>query len=173
MEVEYEFLAIDIPEETRPDETPDRYSTRITLDKLHAAWNKIEACGLVKLPVLCADTEVVLDQLILGKPHDYQDAFATLKRYSGRSHDVLTSVVLIYGDYQKIFMNKTTVHVATLSDTEIHHYLALGDYKDKAGSYGIQSYFGQFINKIEGCFYSVMGLHLHSVKGLLEDISRL
>lgn len=109
---------------------------------------------------------------VLGKPRDYQDAYTMLKSYSGRSHQVITSTGITYFDYQKIVTNKTTVTFAHLSDSDIHHYLATGDYKDKAGSYGIQSYIGQFIRNIDGCFYSVMGLPLNTVRELLLDLKQ-
>lgn len=169
MGVEFEILPIDVPEERGPNETTEMYSKRVTEEKLNAAWNKIIKDKLTTLPVLCADTEVVLDQQILGKPNDYQHAFSMLKSYSGRSHQVITSVGLKYFDYQKIAMNMTTVHFAAMPDAEIHHYLSTGDYTDKAGGYGIQSSIGQFISRIDGCFYSVMGLPLNTVRELLMD----
>lgn len=170
MGIEFEVLSIDVPEERALNETAEIYSKRITNEKLNAAWDKIIKNNLAVLPVLCADTEVVLNQQILGKPQDYQDAFSMLKSYSGRSHQVITSVGLKYYTYQKIAMNVTTVYFASISDAEIHNYLATGDYKDKAGGYGIQSSIGQFIYKIDGCFYSVMGLPLNTVRELLMDL---
>ena len=169
MGIEFDLLLVDVPEEIAPTETPEMYSKRVTLEKLHAAWEKIIQDKLTVMPVLSADTEVVVNHRIVGKPQDYQHAFSMLKSYSGRSHSVITSVGLRYFSYQKVVMNRTTVHFATISDEEIHNYLAIGDYKDKAGGYGIQSYIGQFIYKIEGCFYSVMGLPLNDVRALLLD----
>ncbi len=167
MGIHFELLLLDTPEIIAPNETPENYSTRITHEKLEASWKKILKEKLSLMPVLCADTEVVLDNMILGKPRDYQDAFNMLKSYSGRSHQVITSVGVKYFDYQKVAMNTTIVTFANMSDEEIRHYLDMGDYKDKSGSYGIQSYIGQFISKIEGCFYSVMGLPLNTTRELL------
>lgn len=81
MGVEFEPLSINVQEEIAANETIDVYTKRVTADKLNAAWDKIINDKLTSMPVLCADTEVVLDQRILGKPHDYQDAFAMLKNY--------------------------------------------------------------------------------------------
>lgn len=170
MGVDFAILPLDIPEEIKENEPAEIYSKRITQEKLTAAWDKVINEKLLQLPVLCADTEVVLDGRILGKPCNYQDAFAMLKSYSGRSHKVITSVGLKYLDFQKIITNITIVNFAHIPDTEIHKYLETGDYKDKSGSYGIQSYIGQFIQDIDGCFYSVMGLPLNSVRELLADI---
>lgn len=170
MQIKFAVLAVDTPEMLIPGETPEAYSLRITQEKLEAAWKTVIQQSLPQYPVLCADTEVVIDERIMGKPRDYQDAFQMLSAYSGRSHQVLTSIGIRHGEYQKILMNQTNVTIAKLSDQDIHHYLALGDYQDKAGAYGIQGYFGQFISRIDGCFYAVMGLPLHSVRELLRDL---
>ncbi len=170
MGVEFEVLLIDTPEELALNETPAAYSKRVTTEKLSAAWNNITQEKKPVMPVLCADTEVVLDGRILGKPRDYLDAFDMIKSYSGRSHEVITSVGLQYFNHTKVRMDITSVYVAALSDNDIHQYLATGDYKDKAGAYGIQSHFGQYIYRIEGCFYSVMGLPLNTVRELLAEI---
>jgi septum formation protein len=170
MGIDFELLSIDVPEEIAVNETVDMYSKRVTADKLHAAWNNVTTDHLPLMPVLCADTVVVIDQQILGKPRDYQDAFAMLKRYSDSHHHVITSVGLKYEFYEKIVMNLTTVYFSSISDDEIHNYLSTGDYKDKAGGYGIQGYAGQFIQKIDGCFYSVMGLPLNTVRELLASL---
>lgn len=170
MGIDFERLLIDTPEIIQPNETANDYSKRVTREKLTAAWEHIMSENLTVMPVLCADTEVVLDGKILGKPDNEQAAFKMLQSYARRSHEVITSVGLHYFDYQKIVMQKTIVTFADLPKKDIKHYLALNDYQDKAGSYGIQSYIGQFISKIDGCFYSVMGLPLHTVRELLVDL---
>ncbi|PIZ04069.1 MAG: septum formation inhibitor Maf [Gammaproteobacteria bacterium CG_4_10_14_0_8_um_filter_38_16] len=170
MGINFELLLVDTPEIIAPNETPENYSTRVTQEKLEAAWKKILKEKLSLMPVLCADTEVVIDNMILGKPRNYQDAFNMLKSYSDQSHQVITSVGVKYFDYQKVAMNTTIVTFAKMSDEEIRHYLDMGDYKDKSGSYGIQSYIGQFISKVEGCFYSVMGLPLNTTRELLGQV---
>ncbi|MCX7090796.1 MAG: Maf family protein [Legionellales bacterium] len=172
MEIPFELLSIDIPEIVAPDESSEAYSQRITQEKLFAAWGAIVQKNLPVLPVLCADTEVMLDGDILGKPQDKQDAFHMLKKLSGRTHHVITSVGLVYHDYQKVVMNKTVVTFAAMTDAEINHYLAMGSYQDKAGGYGIQSYIGQYISRIEGCFYSVMGLPLNDVRELFQGLNQ-
>ncbi len=169
MDVPYELLLVDTPELIKPNETPENYSMRITEEKLSASWLKIITDNLLILPVLCADTEVILDGKVLGKPKNSEEAFNMLKNFSGRSHLVITSVGIKYHDYQKIVMNKTVVTFADIPDEAIQHYIETNDYKDKSGSYGIQSYIGQFIRSIEGCFYSVMGLPLNTVRELLQE----
>ena len=172
MGVPFEILPLDTPEIIAPNESPETYSVRVTKEKMDAAWAQLILQQAPLMPVLCADTEVVLNNQILGKPRDEQDAFDMLKSYSGKAHQVLTSVGIHYFDYQKIITNTTIVHFTTMSDNDIKHYLALGDYNDKAGAYGIQSYIGQFISKIDGCFYSVMGLPLSTVRLLMQSLDQ-
>lgn len=172
MGVEFDLLLFDIPEIIAPNETPEMYSMRVTKEKLFAANTKIRQDHLTVMPILCADTEVVLDGKILGKPRNRQDAFNMLKSYSGRSHQVITSVGVSYFDYHHVVMQKTTVTFSNMTDAEINHYLTIGDYLDKAGGYGIQSYIGQFISNINGCFYSVMGLPLNTVHNVLVELEK-
>jgi len=169
MEIPFEVLAVDLPEVVKPNETPDDYSKRITQEKLHTAWNTLITKKLPLLPVLCADTEVVLGGKILGKPQDEEDAFHMLRQYSGKTHQVITSIGLYYEQYKKIETSTTCVTFSEMTDEDIRHYLATGNYKDKAGGYGIQSYIGQFISRIDGCFYSVMGLPLNIVRQMLDQ----
>lgn len=172
MGVEYEVLAIDTAEEILPDETPEEYSNRVTLEKLDISWNKIVQEKLPLLPVLCADTEVVVDGAIYGKPKSCDDAYRMLKSYSGRSHEVITTTGIKFGAHQQLATNITRVFFKTIPDAEIAHYLRIGDYHDKAGAYGIQSYIGQFVYRIEGCFYAVMGLPLSAVRELLSGLPK-
>lgn len=171
MGVSYELLWVDTPEEVRPDEPADVYSRRVTAEKLEAAWKKLTEEQLPLKPILCADTEVVLDGTILGKPDNEDAAYSMLQSLSGRSHEVITSVGLQYIDYQKIILKKTIVTFDSMSSEDIHRYIATGNYVGKSGGYGIQSYIGQFISHIDGCFYSVMGLSLHAVRLLLAEVS--
>ena len=171
MQVDFEILPIDTPEIVAPNEAPEDYSQRITKEKLDAAWDTIIHLKKQPLPVLCADTEVVLDGVILGKPVDEQDAFKMIKSYAGRTHEVITSVGITFYDYQSMQMNKTFVTFSNITDDEIKNYLTSGNYKDKSGGYGIQSYIGQFISRIDGCFYSVMGLPLNTVRTMLNELN--
>lgn len=173
MHVAFEPLPISITEKVHPNESPQAYSTRITQEKLHAAHDKIQADHLIVLPILCADTEVVMKDRIVGKPSDEQDAFNMLRQYSGQSHQVITTVGLRYGDYEDIRTNITWVTFATMKDEDIRAYLACQDYQDKAGAYGIQSFIAQFISRIDGCFYSVMGLPLNTVREMLNQLSKI
>lgn len=113
--------------------------------------------------VIGSDTIVALDQKILGKPRDREDAFCMLRSMAGRTHQVYTGVTLIRQGENSLekrdtFYEQTEVYVAPMTDDEINHYLDLGEYKDKAGSYGIQGHFAPFITGIKGDYYNVMGL---------------
>ncbi len=171
MELEFEVLEVDTPEIVAPNERPEDYSKRVTKEKMDAAWEKITQERLELLPILCADTEVILNDVILGKPHDQNTAYEMIKSYAGKSHQVITSVGLKYKNYQKIEMNKTVVTFAGMTSKDIEHYLKSDTYQDKAGGYAIQSYIGQFISSIDGCFYSVMGLPLNTVRLMLNDLN--
>lgn len=172
MGIEFDVLIIDTPEIIAPNESAETYSMRVTKEKLDAAGVQITQDHLISLPILCADTEVILDGKILGKPRNWDDAYTMLKSYSGRTHQVITSVGISYYDYQKIIMQTTHVTFATMTDADINRYLETDNYKDKSGSYGIQSYIGQFISNINGCFYSVMGLPLNAVREILMDLEK-
>lgn len=168
MDIEFEVLDIDIPEEYQPPESPLEYSQRITHEKLLAAWQYMLENHLPIRPVLCADTEVVMHNRIYGKPKDRLDAYQMLKSYSNQAHEVLTSVGIKFKDFEDIQTQFTTVFIDKLSHQNIENYLNLNQYQDKAGAYGIQSYFGQFIQKIDGCYFSVMGLPLNLTKKIID-----
>lgn len=171
MQIPFHVLDMDTPEEYIPGESPEAYSYRITHEKLQAAWQSMQQQNLEHRPILCADTEVILDNQILGKPKNRDDAFRMLKNYSNREHVVLTSVGIRDRQNERILQNHTLVKFASMSDEDIEQYLNTEDYLDKAGAYGIQSSIGQFIEKIDGCFYSVMGLPLHTVRVLMDHVA--
>lgn len=171
MHIPFDILNMDIIEVQRPTESPTQYSYRITHEKLEAAWQAMLNQKLEHRPILCADTEVILDGHILGKPKNRNDAFRMLKAYDNREHIVLTSVGIRSEIGETILQHQTIVTFSHLSDKDIQDYLDDNDYMDKAGAYGIQSSIGQFIENINGCFYSVMGLPLHLVRKLMDSIA--
>lgn len=129
--------------------------------------------------ILGADTIVVRDADILGKPSSPEEAAETLRSLSGRSHDVYTGVTLVKvekGEIQReeTLSVRTRVYVCRLTDREIREYVETGDPMDKAGSYGIQGIFARYIEKIEGDYYNVVGLPVSVVYHKLEewDVSR-
>ena len=126
-----------------------------------------------KLLVLSFDTIVSIDNKILGKPLDRADAKKMLEKLSGKEHKVYTGVFIaanLDNIYLNTFFEETKVRVANLSDSEIESYLNTDDYKDKAGSYGIQGSFSKFITGIDGDFYNVMGLPVASLYQRLKEL---
>lgn len=171
MGVEFQVIDINIIEKTMPDESPIEYSKRITQDKLVAAIQYIKNHQMPVLPILCADTEVVMEGKIYGKPKDIHDAYHMLKSYSSKKHQVITTIGLYFLGIKTIETDITDVYFNELPDSIIHHYLTMNQYQDKAGAYGIQGYMGQYIEKIHGSFYSVMGLPIHRVRALLNGFN--
>ena len=122
--------------------------------------------------ILAADTEVVLDDQILGKPSSIEDARHMLQQLSGRSHAVLTGVALIRlpDGERRQFVESTLVYFRPIADEELSAYLATEESFDKAGAYAIQGRAGRFIPRIEGCYFNVVGLPLSRVLTELESL---
>ncbi len=108
--------------------------------------------------VIGADTVVAMDNKILGKPSDRETAFRMISGLRNRSHSVYTGVTIIYNDIVKSFVSETKVYVYDMTDEEVYEYIDTGDCYDKAGGYGIQGYFAQYVEKIEGDYFNVVGL---------------
>ena len=128
--------------------------------------------------VIGADTVVVLDQKILGKPADEEDAFRMLKSLQGRAHEVFTGVAVLCckeGKIQTVRSHavKTEVYVHEMTEDEIRGYIATGEPSDKAGSYGIQGAFAKYIDRIDGDYYNVVGLPVSFVYQTLKEIGAL
>ena len=128
--------------------------------------------------VIGADTVVVLDQKILGKPADGEDAFRMLKSLQGRAHEVYTGVAVLCckeGKMQTVRSHavKTEVYVHEMTEDEIRGYIATGEPSDKAGGYGIQGAFAKYIDRIDGDYYNVVGLPVSFVYQTLKEIGAL
>ena len=119
--------------------------------------------------LLTSDTVVVYEGRILGKPKNERDAFEMLRSLSGKMHEVVTGVCLMSTKKKSVFSTRTRVFFSCLSDDEIEYYIAKFKPMDKAGSYGIQEWIGYIgVERIEGCYYNVMGLPLHDVYATLK-----
>jgi septum formation protein len=152
-----------------PGETPAVYCERVTQLKLGAALERLKARGLPPAPVLCADTTVALGRRIFGKPADAEDALATLRRLSGRTHRVMTAVALASasGRRRTSALSVSTVRFAPLPPSVLAHYVASGEPFGKAGAYAIQSRIAGWIERIAGSYSGIMGLPLHETAQLL------
>lgn len=114
-------------------------------------------CGENTL-VIGADTVVAVNNRILGKPADRDEAFRMISGLRNSFHSVYTGVTIIYNDIVRSFVSETKVYVYDMTDEEIYEYIDTGDCYDKAGGYGIQGYFAQYVEKIEGDYFNVVGL---------------
>lgn len=150
-----------------PGELPDAYCARVTAAKLDAALARRVARGLPPAPILCADTTVAVDALILGKPQDEADAARMLGLMSGRRHRVITAVAVADGQRRAEALNVSEVEFAPLSATQIARYIASREPFGKAGSYAIQSQAAAWIVNISGSYSGIMGLPLFETASLL------
>lgn len=122
--------------------------------------------------LITSDTIVWHNNTAMGKPKDDVEAFEMIKSYSGKTHEVITSVCFTTNTYEKILHNVTKVTFRILTNDEINHYIKTYKPFDKAGAYGIQEWIGQIaVTKIEGSYFNVMGLPVHLVYKTLNDMA--
>lgn len=158
-----------IDENALPGESPLAYVERLALAKGYAGLAALaDSDGAV---VLGADTAVVLDGHILGKPRERADALATLQALSGRSHQVLTAVALVSRERQVARVVTSQVTFRPLTQAEIEAYWASGEPQDKAGSYGIQGLAAVFVSQLQGSYSAVVGLPLCETAALLAEFA--
>ncbi len=173
--VRFELLVADADEDvealeaTVPGESPTRYVQRVTMAKLEAAAARRARRGLPPSPILVADTTVAIGGRILGKPTDAEDAARMLRALSGRTHRVLTAVAVLRGARARVRVNVSRVSFARLSTDDVARYLALGEWRGKAGGYAIQGHAARFVRRIEGSHSGIMGLPLYETARLLGD----
>ena len=164
--VAFRVIDVEVDETTRVGEAPVDYVRRLARDKAVAGQ---AVAGDASLPVLAADTTVVLDGAILGKPLDDADARAMLARLAGRTHEVLTGVAVIDArGWLDDAVVATRVSFRALSPAEIAAYVASGEPADKAGAYGIQGLGGALVERIDGSYSNVVGLPLVETLALLD-----
>jgi len=166
----FEIVAVDVDERVRGGEIASAYVQRLASAKSARGAATLSSArdGIV---VLGADTTVVVDGEILGKPGDDADAEAMLRRLSGRRHDVLTGVSVRSGDREASRVETTSVYFAPLTEAAIAWYVASGEGRDKAGAYAVQGLASRFIPRIEGSYSNVVGLPIAAVADLLATIA--
>lgn len=162
----------DVLEVAHDGEPALHYVERIARTKATVGWKRMEQRALPPRPVLGADTEVVLDGAIFGKPADVDAARRMLAQLSGRRHDVLTAVALKWQDDVEVAVSVSHVTFRRLTAGEIERYVATGEPMDKAGGYAIQGLAAAFITRVEGSYSGVVGLPLAETAGLLARIGR-
>jgi septum formation protein len=160
----------DVVEGARDAEPPLHYVERMARTKAGTAWQRMQQRMLAPRPVLSADTEVVLDGVIYGKPVDAADAARMLRALSGHTHDVITAVAVRWNDRTDVEISVSRVAFRPLTAEEIEHYIATGESADKAGAYAIQGRAAAFITRLEGSFSGVVGLPLAETADLLARL---
>ncbi len=160
-----------VPEAPLPDESPEAHVLRLAREKGRHAAERLAALGATGL-VLAADTAVVLEGAILGKPADDADAASMLRRLSGRTHEVLTGVSLArLGDGRSAEAAESTrVTFRPYGEATVLRYVATGEPRDKAGAYGIQGLGGALVEGIVGSWSNVVGLPMEILPRLYEDL---
>ncbi|MEO8487185.1 MAG: Maf family protein [Betaproteobacteria bacterium] len=157
----------DVLEVAHDGEPPLHYVERIARTKASVGWQSMLSRGLASRPVLGADTEVVLDGDVFGKPADERAAKAMLARLAGRTHEVVTGVALRWQEDIHFALSTSQVTIAPLSRAAIKAYVATGEPFDKAGGYGIQGRAAAFVTRLDGSYSGVMGLPLAETAALL------
>ena len=162
----------DIPEQRTPGEDPVAFAVRLAREKAACVWARYQGRAQAEEPllVLGADTVVVLEDEVLGKPSSKDDAARMLRLLRGRTHRVITGVALLANGVAETAAEVTFVQMATLSDEEIAAYVATGEPMDKAGGYAIQGRAARWIPRIQGCYFNVVGLPLALVSSMVEGV---
>lgn len=165
--IEFGRLDVDVPEQPAAGEPPEDYVSRVAREKAGAGLLKVVASP--NAVVLGADTEVVLDGQIFGKPGDAVDAAVMLRWLSGRTHLVISAVWLVSAAREAHVVSVSEVSFARLSDEDIRDYIATGEPFGRAGAYAIQGRAAAFIEHLCGSYSGVMGLPLHETARLLRE----
>jgi septum formation protein len=166
----------EVPFEVLVQETDESYPENLSIEEIaiHIARNKalaVKQGNNITIPILAADTMVVLQNKIIGKPKDKEDAISILSSLSGKKHNVITGVVILYDEKEIAFTETTEVHFHELTTEQIKFYVDNYQPYDKAGAYAIQEWIGVVgIKSVTGDFYNVMGLPVSRVVKQLADM---
>lgn len=163
--IAFNVAAAHVPEQPLPDEPPLLYAQRLARDKAAAVFARYPDAV-----VLGADTIVVADEYLLEKPRDAADAARMLRLLSGRSHQVVTGVCLAAPAFEWIEAEVTDVRFSPLDEAEITDYVATGEPMDKAGAYAIQGVASRWVERIDGCYFNVVGLPVPRVYRMLRAV---
>jgi septum formation protein len=163
--IAHEVRPSNIDETMRPREAPRRHAERLAREKATAI-----AARDPDLITIGADTVVVINRKVLGKPRDEAEAIHMLSQLSGRVHTVITAVAVARGRKLRSSIEEVSVKFRRLREDEIEAYVATGEPMDKAGAYGIQGYGATIVERIEGDYFAVMGLPLVRLTALLRDL---
>jgi septum formation protein len=167
----FEIRPADVDETRQPHEAAEDYVRRVAQAKARAIAEPARA-DRERAIVIAADTIVLAEGQILGKPRDAEDARRMLRLFSGKTHEVLTalSVINVPAAKEALHVEKTRVEFLKMSEEEIETYIQTGEPVDKAGAYGIQGIAGRFATRIEGCYFNVLGLPLSRLWTTLQSL---
>jgi septum formation protein len=171
LDVAFAALDVDVPEERAAGESPQAYVSRVARDKALAGLSLIGSVD--DAVVIGSDTEVVLDDEVFGKPADAASAAAMLRKLSGRTHAVISSVWVVSPRLERHEQCVSTVRFALLGDTTMAAYVATGEPFGKAGGYAIQGRGAALVEHLEGSYSGVMGLPLYETARLLRAFNLL
>jgi septum formation protein len=160
----------DVVEIAADGEPPRHYVERIARTKAGVGWERVVKRGMPLRPVLGADTEVVLDDRLFGKPADAAQAADMLARLAGHTHSVLTGVAVHWHDETMFALSESRVTFRAISRDEIKRYVATGEPMDKAGAYAVQGRAAAFIERLDGSYSGVMGLPLFETAAALARV---
>jgi septum formation protein len=163
--IAFEVIEVAVEEIRAPQESPSAYAARMAVAKAEAGWRLRPRAATA--PVLGADTDVVVDEVILGKPEGPVAAARMLQHLSGRSHEVYSAVALRHDGGVAVRVHVSRVWFKPLSDADIDAYVASAEPLDKAGAYAIQGRAARFISRLDGSYSGVMGLPLYETAELL------
>jgi septum formation protein len=163
--IEHEVIPANIDETMRAREAPRRHAERLAREKASTIAKRDP-----DLITIGADTIVVINRKVLGKPADVDQAARMLAMLSGREHMVITAVAVSRGKKLRSAVEEVRVKFRPLREDEIEAYIATGEPMDKAGAYGIQGYGATIVERIEGDYFAVMGLPLVRLVGLMRDV---
>jgi septum formation protein len=163
--IAHEVVPADIDESYLPGEPPPAHAERLAREK-----GRVVGARYPDALIISADTIVVIDGQVLGKPRDAADATRMLRTLSGRTHVVFTAVAAAIGGTVESAVEAVAVTFRELSDATIAAYIATGEPNDKAGAYGIQGYGATLVERIDGDYFAVMGLPLRRLVALLDRL---
>lgn len=185
-QLQQDFVIVQAPidEQIHPAEMAVDYVQRLALEKACAGWQAQLVSGTPPRPTLGADTIVVVDGEVLGKPRDRDDFYRMMRLLSGRQHQVMTAIALAWSPHvsaaavpqeqtpslTKVQLVRTEVCFMPLSEQDIEAYWRSGEPQDKAGGYGIQGLGGRFVTHLSGSYFAVVGLPLYETQQLLAQL---
>ena len=162
----HQQVAVDVDESLRAGEPAEEYVRRLAREKAEAGYRRLAA----GVPVLGADTAVVVDDVVLGKPADYADAHRMLRLLAGREHEVISAVAVCGAGITRDVLSTSRVRFRPIGEVELERYCATGEPLDKAGGYAIQGRAAVFVEHLEGSYSGVMGLPLFETAALLAAV---